>query len=142
MKELCIIFLLPLFMSNYISDNSHENPKAMACPHEYDSLAKMIVYTYVDKEPEYPGGSPELMKFIAKNFHYPNQDDFQGSFQIQFVVDKQGSIIAARIKEKKQSNLTLAEKELLKVVYKMPKWNSGRCRGRVVPVKITLPVYL
>jgi len=142
MKELCIIFLLPLFISDNMFDNSHEKQRAIACPHEYDSLAKMIVYTYVDKEPEYPGGSPELMKFIAKNFHYPNQNDFQGSFQIQFVVNKQGSIIAARIKGKKQSDLTLAEKELLKVVCKMPKWKSGRCRDRLVPVKITLPVYL
>lgn len=142
MKELCLIFLLPLFMSNYIFDNNHKNTGAIACPQEYDSLANMIICTYVDKEPEYPGGSLELMKYIAKNFHYPNQDDFQCSFQIQFVVNKHGSIIAARIKGKNQSDLTLAEKELLKVVYKMPKWKPGICRDRVVPVKMTLPVYL
>jgi len=139
MKGICfIIFLLPSLIGN----SMQVGKEAGSCPYEYDSLARMKVYTFVDKQPEYPGGSPALLNFIAKNFHYPEQDVFQASFQIQFVIDEHGSVLAARIKGKKQGELTLAEQELLKVIYKMPKWKIGKCEGRKVPVKISLPLYL
>lgn len=139
MKQLSYL-LAQLFIFFYLSSNAQTD--SQHCPYEYDSLAKMKVYTFVDQQPEYPGGSPAMVIFIAKNFHYPEQDVFQASFQIQFVVDEHGAVLAASIKGKKQAELTLAEQALLKVIYKMPKWKTGKCQGRKVPVKITVPLHL
>jgi hypothetical protein len=110
------------------------------CQSEYDTLAKKKVYTYVDRMPEYPGGNIEILKFITSNFKYPEQDDFQGSFQIEFVIDIDGKLIAARIKDKQSASLTKAEVQLLKVINKLPKWQAGKCFGKNVPVKMILPL--
>ena len=114
----------------------------LSCPYEFDSLAMMNVFTYVDEMPVYPGGNSAMLQFIVKNFRYPAQVNFQASFKVQFVVDMDGSIIAARIKDHNKGELTLLEKELLKVVYKMPKWKPGNCFNKSVPVKVFLPLYL
>jgi hypothetical protein len=71
-----------------------------------------------------------------------DQENFQASFKVQFVVDMDGSVIAARIKDRNKNELTLVEEELLKAVYKMPKWKPGACLNKSVPVRINLPLYL
>jgi periplasmic protein TonB len=135
MKQICIFgFLFVMF-----TDNNKTNLK-VNCPYEFDSLAKMNVFTYVDKMPEYKGGQAALLRFIAKNFQYPNHGQFQASFQVQFVVNTNGAVIAPRIKNKKRNEITVVESELLKLVLKMPKWNPGACFDKTVPVMVILPV--
>lgn len=134
MKEICIVvFVMIISISSYNRKDEYQGNTKLNCPYEFDSLAKMNVFTYVDEMPEYTGGNSAMLKFIVKNFRYPSQENFQASFKVQFVVDIDGSIIAARIKDRDKDELTLVEKELLKVVYKMPKWRPGSCFSKSVP---------
>ncbi|GAA3954609.1 hypothetical protein GO495_31440 [Chitinophaga oryziterrae] len=143
MKEIYIaLCVMVISISSYNRGVDYKKDMNLNCPYEFDSLAMMNVFTYVDEMPEYPGGNPAMLKFIAKNFRYPDKSDFQASFRIQFVVDIDGSIIAARVRGRNKNELTLVEKELLKVLCKMPKWKPGACLNKSVPVKINLPLYL
>ncbi|KAA2238838.1 hypothetical protein F0L74_21730 [Chitinophaga agrisoli] len=81
-----------------------------------------------------------MAHFILANFVYPEQDVFQASFQLQFVIDVTGKLIAPGIQNKQPARYTNAEKELLRVLSIMPKWRPGECRGKKVPVKVMLPL--
>lgn len=128
------LFFIILLLSSFY--------EVKACQCEYDSLRKRDVYTVVDVPPEYSGGEIELMKCIVKHFHYPDQDIFQASFRVEFIVDERGVVSGAGIKGKDMRELTPAKKALLKVVSKMPGWKAGKCNGKTVPVKVTMPLYL
>jgi protein TonB len=121
-------------------DSRGANSLKEDCNSIYDTLTRKYVYTYVDKMPEYAGGNSAVLKFLVENFKYPKQEEFHASFQIEFVIDSDGKLIGQRIKNKTTSNLTSAEKELLKVLDKMPKWQPGECHGKKVPVQTFFPL--
>ena len=50
---------------------------------------------FVEEMPEYPGGIPELMKFISENISYPEdaiKNNIQGRVILRFVVNTDGSV--------------------------------------------------
>lgn len=98
------------------------------------------VFQVVEKMPEFPGGAAELMKWLNKNMKYPSiaQDNgIQGRVIVQFVVNKDGSIVDPVVMKSVDPYL---DKEALRVVKMMPKWSPGEQRGKPVRVKFTLPV--
>jgi hypothetical protein len=112
------------------------------CPSIYDPLLKMKVFTFVDQMPKFKGGDNELFKYIAENFKYPKQSFIQSRFILEFVIDINGKLIKTSIKDKKEKDLTKAEKEIIKVFNSSPKWIPGKCKGKIVPVKIVTPLNL
>ncbi len=113
------------------------------CSKTYDSISKMDVFTYVDEMPEYPEDSPTMLEFIMKNIRYPEQDNWQSKFIIEFIIDINGKLINERIYDKvNDDELTAAEKEVLRVFRIMPNWKSGRCFGIPVPVFVKVPLTL
>ncbi len=98
------------------------------------------VFQVVEKMPEFPGGAAELMKWLNKNMKYPSiaQDNgIQGRVIVQFVVNKDGSIVDPVVMKSVDPYL---DKEALRVVKMMPRWSPGEQRGKPVRVKFTLPV--
>lgn len=98
------------------------------------------VFQVVEKMPEFPGGSAELMKWLNKTLKYPSiaQDNgIQGRVIVQFVVNKDGSIVDPVVVKSVDPYL---DKEALRVVKLMPNWSPGEQRGKAVRVKFTLPV--
>lgn len=98
------------------------------------------VFQVVEKMPEFPGGSAELMKWLNKTLKYPSiaQDNgIQGRVIVQFVVNKDGSIVDPVVVKNVDPYL---DKEALRVVKLMPNWSPGEQRGKAVRVKFTLPV--
>ncbi len=81
-----------------------------------------------------------MTRFIIANFHYPKQEVFQASFQVQFVIDVNGKMVSLGIQNKQPRNYTNAEKELVRVFAMMPKWKPGECDGKKVPVKVMFPL--
>jgi hypothetical protein len=138
------IFSLIISLQLLISCSSAENTKAVrnTCQSTYDTLTNQIVYTIVDEMPEYSGGTKEVLKFFADNFKYPKQEVFQGSFQLEFIVDSGGNVIGQRIMNKSTSELTEADKEALRILSIMPKWKPGKCEDKTVPVRVYLPIKL
>ena len=58
------------------------------------------VYQVCEKLPEYPGGMAAMQQFIGGNMKYPSaarNAQLQGSLLVQFVVNKEGEILDAKI---------------------------------------------
>jgi protein TonB len=89
--------------------------------------------------PEFPGGINALVKFILKNIHQP--DDLQAGDAIKvvasFVVSKTGTIEKVKIISSGRSDL---DKEVIRIINKMPLWKPGLQNGKPVSVYFNLPV--
>ena len=97
-------------------------------------------FDVVEQMPEYPGGLPELMKYISMNVHYPEaamKTGTQGRVLVQFIVEEDGTVSEAKVLKKVNDDL---DAEALRVVNAMPKWTPGRQNGQPVRVKYTMPV--
>ena len=94
----------------------------------------------VEEMPSFPGGDAECMRFLNKNIKYPTiaqENGIQGRVILQFVVNKDGSIVDVVVARSVDPYL---DKEAVRVVNMMPKWKPGKQRGKPVRVKFTLPV--
>ena len=113
--------------------------KAAATPREAQ-VDENGVYMVCDQMPMYPGGMQELMKFLQKNIQYPQDAEekgIQGRVIVQFVVEKDGSIKDIKVVRGIDPSL---DKEALRVINAMPKWEPGKHKGEAVSVKYTVPV--
>lgn len=93
-----------------------------------------------EKMPEFRGGVQALMNYLKYNIHYPpvcKENNVQGRVLVQFVVNKDGSIVDPEIVKAVHPSL---DKEALRVVSIMPKWTPGEKKGKPVRVKFTLPI--
>lgn len=98
------------------------------------------IFKVVEKQPEFPGGMSEMMKYLQKNIKYPaicQKQGIQGRVIVQFVVDTDGSIKDAHVLNPVNPHL---DKEALRVVNSMPKWKPGMQKGKNVRVRFTIPV--
>lgn len=98
------------------------------------------IFVAVEQQAEFPGGLPALMKWLSNNIRYPEaaqQNDIQGRVIVKFVVEKDGSIGAADIVKGVDKDL---DREAIRVVKKMPKWQPGKNNGVAVRSYFTLPV--
>ncbi|MCQ2066561.1 MAG: TonB family protein [Bacteroidaceae bacterium] len=97
-------------------------------------------FMVVEKMPEFPGGMSALMSYLQKNIKYPavcRENNIQGRVLIQFIVNKDGSIVEPEVVKSVNPYL---DKEALRVIAAMPKWSPGEQRGKPVRVKYTVPV--
>ncbi|TWF41700.1 hypothetical protein FHW36_103504 [Chitinophaga polysaccharea] len=136
MKIIIITILTTLLRLGYSS------PELKTCPHQFDTLAGMNVFTQIDHMPEFPGGESALMRFLVRNFRNSEQDQFQATFFCRFVIDRTGKVIAVGILNKSPSEWSPAERALVNAVNKMPKWKPGSCAGKLVPLLFVLPLRL
>ncbi len=98
------------------------------------------IFVAVEQQAEFPGGQAALMKWLGNNIRYPETaqaNDVQGRVIVKFVVEKDGSIGSATIVKGVDKDL---DKEALRVVKKMPKWQPGKNNGAPVRSYFTLPV--
>ena len=82
------------------------------------------IYEVVDTEPGFPGGMSA-------------RKQLQGRLFVRFVVEADGSISHAKVARGISADLN---KEALRVVRAMPKWEPGRHQGKVVRTRYVLPV--
>lgn len=104
---------------------------------ETDDLAP---FTTVEQMPTFPGGEKELNKYISANLKFPvtaQENGIQGRVTIRFVVEKDGSISDIKIVRGIDPS---CDKEAVRMVQNMPKWNPGKQRGIPVPVYYTIPI--
>ena len=93
---------------------------------------KIYYAGYVKEEPSFPGGEGALRDFISKNLRYPifaKEKGIQGRVQVSFIVEKDGSLTDFVITESKDPSL---DKEVIRVLQSMPKWNPGKNDGQFV----------
>jgi protein TonB len=89
--------------------------------------------------PSYPGGMDALRKFLQRNLSNPKEmeEGEEVSVKIKFVVGYDGKL---------QSFITVQDggeefnKEVIRVLKKMPSWEPGKSNGQNVAVYYTIPV--
>ena len=114
--------------------------EAAAPVEEVEEEAEEQIFTVVEKNPEFPGGAAALMKYLRDNINYPviaQENGISGRVICEFVVNRDGTIVDAKVLRGVDPSL---DKEALRVVNSMPKWNPGEQRGKPVRVRFTLPV--
>lgn len=98
------------------------------------------VFQVVEQMPEFPGGMDKLMEYLSKNIKYPSiaqENNIQGRVIMEFVVNKDGSIVEPKVMRSVDTSL---DNEAMRVIKSMPKWNPGKQRGKAVRVRYTVPV--
>lgn len=120
-----------------VAKQSPKKPTPEVSPAKIDGEE---VYMVVDVMPTFGNGNNDLFSWLSSNIKYPNDDKekgIQGRVIAQFTVTKDGSVINPVIKRGVDPSL---DKEALRVISQMPKWNPGKQGGKNVNVIFTLPI--
>ena len=98
------------------------------------SQATDSVYTAVDVQPEFPGGTKALGKYVdGKNHEYPKEarkNNIEGKVVIQFIINEDGMCSNFEVVKGIGFGCDEAAVEAFK---KMPKWKPAKVNGK--PVK-------
>ncbi|GGN10443.1 hypothetical protein GCM10010967_52880 [Dyadobacter beijingensis] len=109
---------------------------AMALPARVENTDMKVV----EQQPEFPGGRDALMRYLMQNLQYPEtarKINVEAIALVAFTVDKNGDIRNA----KSLKNIGYGiDKEALRVVNEMPKWNPAVQNGKPVEMEYTLEV--
>jgi periplasmic protein TonB len=90
--------------------------------------------------PTFVGGEKARLNYLQNEIKYPKDAKIRGISDVvyvSFVVDNDGTI--SRVKAENNPGGGLAQ-EAIRVVEKMPKWNSGKQASLPVAVKLTMPI--
>jgi periplasmic protein TonB len=92
-----------------------------------------------DVMPSYPGGMEALKKFLERNLNNPRdmEEGEMVSVRVKFVVGFDGKLKAF---ETIQDGGEEFNKEVIRVLKKMPEWVPGKSNGQNVSVYYTVPV--
>ncbi len=103
-------------------------------------IAQSEVFSIVDKMPEYTYGQKGLTQFIEHQMRYPveaRQQGIEGRILCSFIVAADGTISNIEVV---QGIHPLLDKEAVRVLSLMPRWNPGENDGEKVNVKCLLPI--
>ena len=109
-------------------------------PHQTHKEEEAPIHTVVEHQPQFPGGEAALLAYVAKNIKYPAiavEQEIQGTVQLRFVVEANGSIGDVQVVKSLESH---CDKEAIRVVKSLPRFIPGKQQGRPVRVWFTLPV--
>ena len=110
------------------------NPNEESVYNEVNEIDK------VDEKPSFPGGESAMKSYLNSTLKYPidaQENGVQGRVIVQFIIEKDGSISDVKISESVNPSF---DREALRVVKAMPKWNPGKVNGIPVRVKNEVPV--
>jgi len=123
-----------------VDDNSNGRPSSSTVNTFDYKPDEDGVYNVAETMPEFPSGTRALLDWLDKNIVYPDfclKNKIQGRVMVSFVVDKDGSILSPEVLKGIYASL---DKEAVRLVSSMPKWNAGTQRGKPVRVKYTVPI--
>ena len=105
-------------------------------PEQEDNVYEAIV----DVRPTFPGGDEKLMEWISQHIVYPPgcwESHIQGRVIIRLMIKADGSVGEAEIIRGVYPEL---DKEALRVVKSLPKFNPATLNGKAVEYWFTLPI--
>ncbi len=94
------------------------------------------IYKKTEVPPEFVGGKDALFKYIQENIEYPENVQ-KGNVYVAFVVTKDGAIRDVRIVKGVNEG---CDKEALRIIKNMPKWDAGMEKGKIVSSVYGLPI--
>ena len=102
--------------------------------------AEPEIFIRVEEMPEFPGGEPALLAFIARNTVYPEEaiiNNIKGRVTLKFVVNPDGSVGKIEIL---RGIDPLLNQEAIRVIGTLPHFKPGKQNGVAVPVWYSVPV--
>lgn len=129
-----INFLLAAILSMSVAIGAYAHSAYIADDEEPISMIM------VEQKAQFPGGDAAMFKWIAENMKYPTQaieEGIQGRIDVQFVVEKYGSVSNVKVVRGKHPALNA---EAVRIVENMPKWTPGSMGGLTVRVTVVVPV--
>ena len=129
MKKAIVLIALAIFCSGYSIAQTTE-----------EEVVELI--NYVEKQPEFPGGTDSMFAFIQRNIRYPEEakrSGIEGRVFVTFVVEKDGQVSDAKILRDIGGG---CGEEAIRVVNIMPKWLPGSLRigGEPARMQFNLPI--
>ena len=109
-------------------------------PEAVDMYDEPLDYRVVEDLPKFPGGAVEFMKWLTKNLKYPavaQQRKVQGRVVAQFIVNQDGSVSDIQVVERLS---TECDREALRVLRMMPKWEPGVMNAKPCRTKVCIPI--
>jgi protein TonB len=106
---------------------------------EVKQVVENKVFDIAEQMPSFKGN---VNQWLASNLSYPAvaaENGVQGRVIVQFVVEKDGSVSNVQVVRSVDPAL---DREAVRVVKSMPRWNPGMNNGQPARVKYTLPVTL
>ncbi len=98
------------------------------------------IFYETEQQASFPGGMSAYMRWLASNMRYPEdaqEGNIQGKVIVKFIVRKDGTIDQPVIAKGVHPSL---DKEAIRVVKKMPRWQPGRNNGVAVDSYYILPI--
>ncbi|MEO0899902.1 MAG: TonB family protein [Bacteroidota bacterium] len=98
------------------------------------------IFMGTEVPPTYQGGNRELRKFLSRNLRYPQaamDKEIEGKVVVQFVVRSDGSLDSPKIIKGLGYG---CDKEVLRIISRMPNWNPGTLGGKAVNSMYSFPV--
>lgn len=102
------------------------------------------IYTRVPVMPSFPGGSVSMLNYMAANYKMPKtikNKDKKIRFVVSLVINSDGELTSVKILNHKD-DMDVYEKDLIRVIKEMPRWNPGLIDGRNVCVEYNFPFTL
>jgi TonB family protein len=131
-------FLVGLYL---LEEKSIEIAAATSPESSLEKGTEDEVFVVVEEIPRFVcEGYTDARDYFVKNVKYPQEAEaemLQGRVFITFIVDKDGSVTAAKVIRGVHEIL---DNEALRVVETMPKWIPGRQKGEPVKVSFTFPI--
>lgn len=94
-----------------------------------------------EKMPSFPGGFEALSQYLMDNVHYPEKclkDSVTGKVIVGFTVTEDGSLSDIKVMRGVAPEL---DKEAVRVIKNMPKWNPGEREGKPTRTRYVVPIY-
>lgn len=105
-------------------------------------LPDSFVYNQVDEQASYPGGIPELKKFIAKTIILPElvkAGTVSGKVVLRLTISGKGEISNVVV-QKGLENCKECEEEAIRIAKSMPNWNPAKVGNSTVRSTATVPI--
>ncbi len=94
----------------------------------------------LERIPQFPGGGQLLMKWLTKNLKYPEsarRQNIQGTVVASFVINADGTVFDPKIIKSVEPSL---DREVLKTIRMMPRWEPGIYKEEPCRTVVHLPV--
>jgi protein TonB len=104
-----------------------------------DAPEEPAIYDHPDENPEFPGGLQAWTKYLQRMLRVPEdlESGDRKTVRVKFVVNASGEVTDAVITQSAGKEF---DKEVIRVIGRMPKWKPGKQRGKPVASYFTQPV--
>lgn len=98
------------------------------------------IYQSAEVQPEYPGGTKGLKRYLSDNLKYPDiakENGITGTVNVVFVVNEDGSVSDVKVENSIGGGCDL---EAMRIVKEMRRWKPAKQGGEPVAVYMRLPI--